>query len=180
MKFRISPLKTLIAALAIVVAVPTMAYATHTFPDVPTAKFYHDAVEWAFANGITTGTSPTTFSPEDPVTRGENITFAKRYDDNVVQPALSTKADASAVYTQAEVDALLAVKADAADVPEASVASASSTPALALTASNHTVLTANISTSGTASLLVSAAVEVNTDGGDNDNVNRNLSVDGTD
>ena len=90
MKFRISPLKTLIAALAIVVAVPTMAYATHTFPDVPTAKFYHDAVEWAFANGITTGTSPTTFSPEDPVTRGENITFAKRYDDNIVQPALAT------------------------------------------------------------------------------------------
>ena len=116
MKFRISPLKTLIAALAIVVAVPTMAYATHTFPDVPTAKFYHDAVEWAFANGITTGTSPTTFSPEDPVTRGENITFAKRYDDNIVQPALSVLTTGVAANTADIATNTADIATNAADV----------------------------------------------------------------
>ncbi|RMH78432.1 MAG: hypothetical protein D6683_07615, partial [Actinomyces sp.] len=52
---------------------------------------------------ITTG-SPAgsrTFKPEDPVTRGESVTFLKRYDDNVVQPALADR------YTKAEVDALV-------------------------------------------------------------------------
>ena len=55
---------------------------------MPAGRYYTDAVEWAFENGVTTGTSATTFSPEDPVTRGQNVTFAYRYDQNVVQPAL--------------------------------------------------------------------------------------------
>ncbi|MCD8100370.1 MAG: S-layer homology domain-containing protein, partial [Oscillospiraceae bacterium] len=36
---------------------------TGTFSDVSTDDYYYDAVEWAVANGITTGTSDTTFSP---------------------------------------------------------------------------------------------------------------------
>jgi hypothetical protein len=108
MKIRISPLKTLIAALAIVVAVPTMAYAVNPFTDVPSEKFYAEAVDWAYNNGVTTGTSATTFSPEANVTRGENITFAWRYDDLIVQPALDDR------YTKAEVDAAIAAAVDAA------------------------------------------------------------------
>ena len=49
------------ALLAAVLTIPATAFATHTFGDVPDGKFYHDAVEWAFDNGITTGTSSTTF-----------------------------------------------------------------------------------------------------------------------
>jgi hypothetical protein len=64
--------------------------ATHTFDDVSSVKFYHGAVEWAAANSITTGTSTTTFEPDRGVTRGESVTFLKRYDDNIVQPALAT------------------------------------------------------------------------------------------
>ncbi|RMH78398.1 MAG: hypothetical protein D6683_07640, partial [Actinomyces sp.] len=59
---------------------------------------------------ITTG-SPAgsrTFKPEDPVTRGESVTFLKRYDDNIVQPGLADKADAADTYTKAEVDAAIA------------------------------------------------------------------------
>ncbi len=85
----ISKMKLLITVLAMALIVPTTAYAAHTWPDVPDSKFYHDAVEWAEANGMTTGCNGgTAFCPEDNVTRGENITFAKRYDDLVVQPAL--------------------------------------------------------------------------------------------
>ena len=111
MKIRISPLKTLIAALAIVVAVPTMAYAVNPFTDVPGGKFYSEAVDWAYNNGVTTGTSATTFEPDRGVTRGENITFTWRYDDLIGQPALDDR------YTKAEVDAAIAA-AIAAAAPE--------------------------------------------------------------
>lgn len=85
--------KLALAITAVALLVPATAWATHTFTDVEDGRFYTDAVEWAFDNDITTGTSETTFSPDDPVTRGQNVTFAKRYDDNIVQPALSEMGD---------------------------------------------------------------------------------------
>ena len=39
------------------------------------SKYYYDPVYWALENGITTGTSDTTFSPEDKVTRAQIVTF---------------------------------------------------------------------------------------------------------
>ena len=53
MKCRILPLKTLFAALAIVVAVPTIAYAVHPFTDVAEGRFYSEAVDWAYQTGST-------------------------------------------------------------------------------------------------------------------------------
>ncbi len=38
--------------------------AENPFRDVPTGAFYHDAVLWAAENGITTGSTPTTFSSQ--------------------------------------------------------------------------------------------------------------------
>ncbi|MFQ5556859.1 MAG: S-layer homology domain-containing protein [Acidimicrobiales bacterium] len=108
MTIRLSPLKTLIAALALVVAVPGLAWAANPFTDVPDGQFYTEAVDWAFNNGITTGTTATTFSPDANVTRAENITFAWRYDDLIVQPALDDRYTKSEVYTKAEVDAAVA------------------------------------------------------------------------
>lgn len=81
-------LQLALAIVAVGVLLPATALANHVFSDVPDGRFYTNAVEWAFDNGITTGKTPTTFEPDSPVTRGENVTFAKRYDDNVVQPAL--------------------------------------------------------------------------------------------
>ncbi|MDG1877057.1 MAG: S-layer homology domain-containing protein [Acidimicrobiales bacterium] len=66
-----------------------MAFASNTFTDVDEGRYYTDAVGWAADNGVTTGTSATTFSPENAVTRAQNVTFAYRYDQNVVQPALN-------------------------------------------------------------------------------------------
>ena len=41
------------------------------------------AVAWAVQNGITNGTSPTTFRPEATCTRGQIVTFLYRYNANV-------------------------------------------------------------------------------------------------
>ena len=56
---------------------PTTSLATE-FPDV-VQGWQIAPVAWMAANGITTGTSPTTFSPDTPVTRGELAAFFYRY-----------------------------------------------------------------------------------------------------
>jgi len=87
-------LKGAVAGLVTVIVVSSgFALAANPFTDVPSGQFYADAVDWAYNNSITTGSpaGSTTFKPNDPVTRGENITFAKRYDDNIVQPALTDR-----------------------------------------------------------------------------------------
>lgn len=49
------------------------------FSDVQdSSKYYYKAVLWAVENGITTGTSKTTFSPDDTVTRGQFVSFLNR------------------------------------------------------------------------------------------------------
>ena len=46
-----------------------------SFADVAADAYYAPAVQWAVANGITNGTSSTTFSPDAPCTRGQIVTF---------------------------------------------------------------------------------------------------------
>ena len=48
------------------------------FKDVPSDAYYKAPVDWAVANGITAGTSSTTFSPDDGCTRGQVVTFLWR------------------------------------------------------------------------------------------------------
>ncbi len=48
------------------------------FVDVRAGQYFTTAVWWAKAQGITNGTGPTTFSPEDPVTRGQAAAFLYR------------------------------------------------------------------------------------------------------
>ena len=45
------------------------------FKDVKESDWYYKAVLWAVGNGITGGTSATTFSPNDPCTRAQVVTF---------------------------------------------------------------------------------------------------------
>ncbi len=51
---------------------------TQLFPDVPADAWYHDAVYWAVAQGVTQGTSQTAFSPLAPCTRAQMVTFLWR------------------------------------------------------------------------------------------------------
>ena len=48
------------------------------FEDVATEAYYYDAVLWAVENGITNGTSATTFSPDSDCTRAQIVTFLWR------------------------------------------------------------------------------------------------------
>ena len=48
------------------------------FSDVKESAYYADAVQWAVENGVTTGTSATTFSPDATCTTGQIITFLWR------------------------------------------------------------------------------------------------------
>ena len=48
------------------------------FTDVPMEASYSIAVDWAVLQGITNGTSATTFSPEQTCTRGQIVTFLYR------------------------------------------------------------------------------------------------------
>ncbi len=49
-----------------------------SFTDIKTKDFYYKPTLWAVANDITTGTSKTTFSPNEVCTRGQVVTFLWR------------------------------------------------------------------------------------------------------
>ena len=48
------------------------------FTDVPSDKYYAKAVAWAVENGITNGTTDTTFGPDEICTRAHGVTFLSR------------------------------------------------------------------------------------------------------
>ena len=60
------------------------------FADVKESDFFYKAVLWAVEEGITTGTSATTFSPMGVTNRAQAVTFLWRYLD---QPAATTGND---------------------------------------------------------------------------------------
>lgn len=102
MTITITKRKLAIAIVAVAMLIPATAVATHVFSDVDDTKFYADATKWAKDNKITLG-SPAgsdTFKPDDPVTRGESVTFLKRYDDNIVRPADEALEDDIATNTK--------------------------------------------------------------------------------
>ena len=59
-------------------AVGTTTSGTNPFVDVADSAYYADAVKWAVAEGVTAGTSATTFSPDASCTRGQIVTFLYR------------------------------------------------------------------------------------------------------
>ena len=59
-------------------AAGTPAVSGGSFADVDANAYYADAVAWAVAEGITSGTSATTFSPDAACTRGQIVTFLYR------------------------------------------------------------------------------------------------------
>lgn len=82
-----------------------------SFTDVPADSFYGNAVAWAVSNGITNGTSATTFNPSGDVTREQMVTFLYRYvkstgADLTTTGDLNGYTDASAVSSWA-VDAFI-------------------------------------------------------------------------
>ena len=54
---------------------PSVSASSVPFTDVKKGAYYYNAVLWAVKNNITTGTTPTTFSPDAPCSRGQIVTF---------------------------------------------------------------------------------------------------------
>ena len=60
--------------------------ATHNFTDVATGQWFTTAVAWAHYTGVSTGTSATTFSPHDNITRQQIATMLFNFVPNA-EPA---------------------------------------------------------------------------------------------
>ena len=69
---------------------------TIPFTDVPADSYYYDAVLWAVENGITKGTSSTTFSPDDTCTRAQIVTFLWRSEQSPAAGSSNPFTDVSA------------------------------------------------------------------------------------
>lgn len=67
----------LLTAIALASSLTVSAFAV-SFSDVPDDSYYADAVSWAVAQGITVGTSDTTFSPSQTCTKAQILTFLWR------------------------------------------------------------------------------------------------------
>lgn len=81
---------------------PRPVSTVNPFTDVHYGDYFYQAVLWAVENGITMGTSATTFSPDATVTRAQVVTFLWRANG---QPAAwnsgFTDVSADAYYTKA-------------------------------------------------------------------------------
>ena len=68
------------------------------FTDVPVGSYYYDAVLWAVENGITMGTSDTTFSPNATCSRAQIVAFLWRSEKSpaagTANPFADVKSDA--------------------------------------------------------------------------------------
>ena len=66
------------------------------FGDVAADAYYHDAVLWAVENGITKGTSDTTFSPDVKCTRAQIVTFLWRAQKSPAVASVNVFTDVAA------------------------------------------------------------------------------------
>lgn len=68
-----------LALSAVMIASATyVARGSHSFSDVPTGAFYHDAVEWIVNRAITAGCAVGLYCPDASVTRGSMAVFLRK------------------------------------------------------------------------------------------------------
>ena len=84
---------------------------TMPFTDVPAGSYYYDAVLWAVENGITKGTSDTTFSPNATCSRAQIVTFLWRSEKSPAAGTANPFADVKSTAYYADA-VLWAVKED--------------------------------------------------------------------
>jgi hypothetical protein len=87
-------------AVAAMVATPIPAGAVAGFGDVPEARYFTAPVQWMVNRGITTGTTPCTFSPYDTVTRGQAAAFIWRMEGSPSPSQTHPFTDVSASWQQ--------------------------------------------------------------------------------
>ena len=75
---------------------PAPRSASMPFADVAAEAYYRDAVLWAVEQGITSGTTATTFSPDNAVTRAQTVTLLWRAQKSPIVDAANPFADVAA------------------------------------------------------------------------------------
>lgn len=78
MKKKILAMLLSVAMLAGAIPFTASAASVEQFADVKAGDWFYDAVEYAVSNGLFNGTSETTFSPEQSMTRGMFVTVLGR------------------------------------------------------------------------------------------------------
>ena len=66
------------------------------FADVKAGSYYYDAVLWAMEQGITKGTSDTTFTPNAKCTRAQIVTFLWRSQKSPASDSVNPFTDVAA------------------------------------------------------------------------------------
>ena len=79
---------------------PQAANRVNPFTDVSVNDYYYEAVLWAVENGITSGTTATTFGPNATCTRAQVVTFLWRYskEDASILPMFTDVAEGDYYY----------------------------------------------------------------------------------
>jgi hypothetical protein len=75
--------------------VPAVAVATHVFSDVPDNATHAPGIHYIAENGITTGCTPTTYCPNDGLTRAQMGTFLHRASGNA--PGIEASVNAATI-----------------------------------------------------------------------------------
>lgn len=101
--------------VVMVVAVGSVAFASHDFSDVPTSHPFHDDISWMAATGISEGFADGTYRPGEPVTRQAMAAFMRRLagDDPAVAPMVDAAQLAS--RTPADYDNAVSLQGNAPD-----------------------------------------------------------------
>lgn len=82
---------------------PDVTGMTCPFTDLQAGSWYENAVVWGWKNGVINGTSPTTFSPDEKVTREQMVTMLYRYAGSpAANGSLSAFSDAGRVSDYAK------------------------------------------------------------------------------
>ena len=93
---------TMLAGLA---KADVLKYPAASFRDVPEGAWYAPYVNWALANGIVSGTSATTFSPDAKITRQDMAVmlyqYTQRYDVALQQQTVTPFTDESSISAYA-------------------------------------------------------------------------------
>ena len=71
-------MKQKLVSLAFALALLAGTVSAVAFVDVDQDHYYAQAVAWAVEQNITTGTTPTTFEPQQTCTRGQIVTLLYR------------------------------------------------------------------------------------------------------
>lgn len=86
-----------VVSTAILLAVGSVAVASHNFTDVDEGNIFHDDIAWMYDNGITFGYGDGTYGPKDFMTREQMAAFMHRLYNRIQQdiPELPDDLDVS-------------------------------------------------------------------------------------